>query len=150
MNVIQSIDAYIVRELGLRCNYNEHYLRRALRIINELSVRKEQFTGAVSIVRAYDLSTQSLLNYSNAELYALKELITNLLSNPHFEQLSVHDKYFCHANYVDIMRNYIRDIYAELAESNIMESILLELGITYTKTPTNLGELIRKSEYIAS
>lgn len=152
-NIIQSIDAYIARELLLRCNYSSAKLLNTIRIIDNFVQKEVEWDGAVSITRAYTLSARNLLSYTIGELCALRKLCNDLLDQPQFEALAVHDKFFCSPNYMNVLRKHTIDIYAELAESNIMENILKSINgkdFKYTKKQTNLGELIRKSEYIIS
>ena len=154
-NVIQSVDAYVVRELGLRCNYNPLKVRRGLQLIEgyEFSFDDQPWDSAVSITRLYDLSANNLYMYDSRELSALRGLAIQLLENDPFEQVSVHDKYFCSPNHMNNLRQYVIDIYAELAESNLMEEIISSINqvpTKFNKIQTNLGELIRQSDYIIS
>lgn len=153
-NVIQSVDAYIVRELGLRSNYDIAKLKNAINIIDKsTSVVIKDWHGAPSITRAYDLTESNIKTYSTNELKVLRALCENVLKYPPFEQVSVHDKYFASPNHMNKVRQHIIDIYAELADSSLMRSMIKEItkgSFLFTREGDNLSSLIRESEYIIS
>ena len=63
------------------------------------------------------------------------------------------DKYFASPLHMDKVREYVKDIYSNLARSNFMEEILTEITgepTTFKKNVTNLPDLILDSEYIIS
>jgi hypothetical protein len=152
-NAIQSIDGYIVRELGLRCNHNPNQLKRIISLIDNTLTSNQLWLGVPSITRALDLTQDNINSYDSRELYALRELCLKLLCYVPFEQISVHDKYFASPIHMNMVRLYVIDIYAELADSDYLEAMLAQISngkSTFKKTHTNLGDLIRESEYIVS
>ena len=152
-NIIQSIDAYVVRELGLRCNYDTKALMRTYELLESLHIPRCIPIEPISIVHAYELSASNLLNYTPSELYWLKQLVHKVLLKEPFEQISVHDKFFCSPNNMNVLRDHIKDIYSELARMDLMENILTEIKGSpsgYVKKPSNIAEEILKSEYIIS
>ena len=84
----------------------------------------------------------------------LLELIESILERPSFEVLTIHDSFSSHPNYLNYVRQTYVEIFAELAESNIMEEIIKQIrndpDYRLEKLSDDLGDLIRESEYTLS
>ena len=65
---------------------------------------------------------------------------------------TIHDAFYAHPNDMQFVRETYRDILAELAESNLGQSILTEVAGQYVPFVKlgNISNLIRKSEYALS
>jgi hypothetical protein len=153
-NIIHSIDAYILRSLIRRCDYDyEHFdsvstlievelLDRSLtgRTVakprefnaaypNELYYYKAQFarSGHADIVIVPYLDDYGLMELDTDHLIELNRIINTMLVHSPFEVVTIHDDFKCHPNNVNHMRFHYREILAELADSNLMEDILTQL-----------------------
>lgn len=86
----------------------------------------------------------------------IEKLITvaeSMLSAEPFELITIHDEFKCHPNHMNQLRQQYINIFADLAESNILDDILSQLygeEGSFTKLSSNLGDLIRNSEYALS
>ena len=80
-------------------------------------------------------------------------ILESMLKHKPFEVVTIHDAFKCHANNMNHLRQHYINVFAELAESNILEDILSQIhGVkgTYKKLSNNLGDLIRGSNYALS
>lgn len=60
------------------------------------------------------------------------------------------DEFKCHANHMNQLRYWYKEILAELADSVILADIIGQIygmGGSYNKLSPNLGEQIRESNY---
>jgi hypothetical protein len=174
-NVVHSIDAYILRSLIRRCNYNEDTLILQHQCIAwELIFRLDnkcghspvlatpetdyyaehyQRSGIADIVILPYLDNESVQALTTDHLKSLQTVINSMLEHDSFEIVTVHDDFKCHANYMNHLRAHYRDIMAELADSNLIGDILGQLhGMegTYQKLSSNLSDQIRQSNYALS
>ena len=70
-----------------------------------------------------------------------------------FDILFIHDEYLCHPNNMNHVRQTVIDVLAEMADSNLANSILSQITgqpALMTKLSADLGNEIRKGEYIIS
>lgn len=165
-NVVHSIDGFVVRELCRRCNYDKvqlifagqciarHLRRHPMKPFEEHTIPPiEQMyhkTKFLSLVGIENMDDGSVTRFSHTYLEALLELIQDTLDNKSFEVITIHDEFKCHANNVNRMRIVYAELFAELAESTIMDSILSEIRgnpVTITKRSHDLGDDIRQGEY---
>ena len=158
-NITHSVDGFIVRELCRRCNYNRSNLERVLELLQsrksaEYSAHRlsqlYENTQIMSLIGIEYIDEDTLNSFSNIYLEDLKTLIEDILNRPSFEVLTIHDEFKCHPNYMNYVRKTYIEIMAELAESELLTSILTSIYQTYTKFvkySDDLGELIRSSEY---
>ena len=90
---------------------------------------------------------------SDALIAKLLEIVECMLDYQPFEVITIHDEFRTHANNMNYLRQQYINIFAELAESNILSDILSQIhGCkgTFPKLSANLGELIRASNYALS
>ena len=174
-NVIHSIDAYVLRCIHRRCNYDRRYVIQAVdALLSEQGLRIDGYTsqceGATGKLKYYidqyersgmaDVvalgcivdghQTQYL---SNAHIEALMAIAEGMLEYEPFEVVTIHDEFKCHPNNMNYLRQQYINIFAELAESNILVDLLSQIhGAkgTYPKLSNNLGDLIRGSNYALS
>ncbi len=166
-NVVHSIDGFVNRELCGRCNYDGVKLRIVKALVeqelwtrlNEPQVytpiiqemwEKHEF---ISIAGTEYINPNSLGYYSRDYLEALLDLIKDTLDYQPFEVVTVHDEFKAHASNMNRVRKVYVEIFAELAESNILNAILTELTGDEHKLPkysNYLGDEIRKGNYALS
>ena len=170
-NVVHSIDAYLLRSIHRRCNYDEHTVRTALTLMqSEQRIRAgspASDTDSISAVQKYyvDLweKTQMadvVMLPSIAEFgaeYLPDALITKLvsiceemLSYRPFEVVTIHDEFKCGANHMNHLRQQYINIMADMADSTLLDYILSTIHGqkgTYPKLTPDLSKLIKGSNY---
>ncbi len=174
-NVIHSIDAYILRSMHRRCNYDVQVMgrfgyfchaERKRRYMGELPsealavtlphhVYMERFeaTNMVDAVIFEHLDEFTIMELTDRHLDALEELFHRMTAYEPFELVTVHDEFKCHPKNCNTMRQTYIDLFAELAESRVLEDVFLQLTgheCFYANKLQGLGDLIRQSEYALS
>jgi len=175
-NVVHSIDAYLLRSLIRRCNYDVEQTQRAMNAcFQELLYRDcmggeakcssgapaklqtyvERFaaTNMVDAVIIPHLDPETCRYLSDDHLRRLNQMMEEMLDHPPFPILSVHDEFKCHANHMNVLRQQYINLFAEMAESEILSDIFSQIhGVqgTYTKKSQGLAQLIRGSNYALS
>lgn len=171
-NVIHSIDAYMVRSIERRCNYDPEVVERAESILAAEYLRRF-FTGEKFekiqpskkfdyYLEQYDRSTVAdvvilpYLTLENASLLSCKHLdklislVDNMLAYKPFPIITVHDEFKCHPNNMNHLRFQYKEILADLAESEILLDLLIQLygrNGSVPKYSQDLPDLIRQSNY---
>jgi 1,2-phenylacetyl-CoA epoxidase catalytic subunit len=90
---------------------------------------------------------------SNAHINKLITIIESMLVHHPFEVITVHDEFKCHANNMNHLRQHYINVFAELAESNVLSDILSQIhGVpgNFPKLSQDLGAKIRGSNYALS
>lgn len=175
-NVVHSVDAFILREIHRRCNYDaitmyyvvdEMLAERAHRdssqtagnpidamvVGSSLAYYIEQYerTGMPSAVIFGELLGEYSVRYlSDAHLNSLIEIAQRMQTHKSFEVVTIHDEFKCSPVNMNALRQHYIDIFAQLAESNVLEDILSQIHgrpCRYTKLSDDLGDLIRNSSY---
>ena len=174
-NTVHSLDAYLLRSLVRRCDYDPELMQNASSNIAMILVMREEgstetddryLNADAKRLKERYTSTQMpdirILDYcefaelstlSIPHLKGLASILNQMLQHRPFEVLTVHDDFTCHANNMNHLRLHYREILAELSESTVLDDILSQLyGTTGTfqKKSTNLGAKIRKSNYALS
>lgn len=166
MNVVQAIDAFIVRELVRRCNYDRNHLifisdLLALNCMNasvtalvhsiEQSAIDHQF---VSLRAVEFINRDNVLEFSMGFRHELSRLLYEVLSKPRFDVLTIHDAFKSHPRYLNYLRETYMTILAELADSTVGQQIIREVRndpeYVLTKLSNDLGDEIMKGEYSLS
>jgi hypothetical protein len=174
-NLTHSMDAWILRSMHRRLNYNREVAELAqTRIQIELMERtmglhsepesipcpkvsyyKEQYirsTLADIVILPY-LDEETVRQLDTEHLQALAKILTGMLQHPPFELVTVHDEFKAHANNMNQVRWMYREIMAEIAESDVLDDLLSQITGTpgvFMKQCFNLPEQIRKSAYALS
>lgn len=164
-NVVHSVDAYVLRNIHRRCNYNAELVQQAKELIED-ALRDPQLgspdkatsyyidlynrSHMADVVILPYLNSKNVHNLSHQHLESLLGIIYSMLKHKPFEVVTVHDEFKCHANYMNHLRQHYINIFAELAESTTLDMILS--GIygkqgKYEKLSDDLGDLIRQSNY---
>ncbi|OZB41172.1 MAG: hypothetical protein B7X50_07695 [Alishewanella sp. 34-51-39] len=129
------IDAFILREMVRRCNHKGLNL-----------------SGRSAVILPY-LTSVSVTGLPTKMLHELKLMVETMLQYKAFEIVTIHDSFAAHANNVNWVRHWYKEILAELAESEILSDIMGQLhGCTgqYQKLSSNLADYIRDSNYSLS
>ena len=168
-NVTHSVDAYVLRSMHRRCNYDVAIVAKVHQDIqNELDrrthlrtptqvvptekvtyyvVHYERSGMADAVIFDY-LSEEQMQVLSLEHLRALYNISGMMLSHKPFPLVTVHDAFTSHPNNIDQVRFHYKEIMAELAESNLMNDLLTQLGSKPVNKPvSNLSSLIRNSSY---
>ena len=169
-NVTHSMDAWLLRSMHRRCNYDRRMAERAALII-EAELIERSLGASRSLcacektayyVRRYEQSTladivilpwlteDSVEALSTEHLRALAGILTGMLQYQPFELVTVHDEFKAHANNMNWVRWQYREILAEIAESNVIDDIVSQIHgepMSFNKLSFNLPAQIRGSNY---
>jgi hypothetical protein len=174
-NTIHGCDAYLLRGIDRRCNYDPVIVNQA----NELLVNAQlmraagakklplsedsEFTTLVKLgmkAKIADLVLLPLLTASNVEMlpsWMINKLVSvtdDMLTYKPFPILTVHDAFGCHANNCDLTRYWYKELMADLADSEMLAMLMNQLYQTtdgvYDKLSPDLGDKIRNSNYALS
>jgi hypothetical protein len=174
-NVVHSVDAYVLRSIHRRCNYDRAVAIDAqAAILDELELRYQGYTNQVTDAHgklAYylqqyersDMVDVTIMPYikdghdtqylSTLHLEKLSNIIFTMLDYKPFPVIAIHDEFKCHPNNMNHLRQQYINIFAEIAESNILSDILTQIhgqpGV-FPKLSQDLGEKIRGSNYALS
>lgn len=174
-NLTHSVDAYILRSMHRRCNYDRHMVEKAASLISlelmervmdageeTVAIDYTTFNKVAYYVQQYERSTMTdvvILPYldintvkmlDTEHLAALANIVQGMLRYQPFEIVTIHDDFKAHANNINHVRYQYKEILAEIADSNLIDDLLSQIhGVPgkFRKLSTNLGELIRNSEY---
>ena len=170
-NLTHSVDAYILRCMHRRLNYNREAVEHAAALLEiELISRSlgqsqqpvdpqdpictyidhyARSTVADVVILPY-LTPENTGFLSKAHLEKLAEIVNNMLQYQPFELVTIHDEFKAHANNVNWVRYQYKEILADLADSNLLDDLLSQIHKsqgTFTKLSQNLGDVIRQSNY---
>lgn len=176
-NVVHSLDAYVLRSLLRRCNYDPRVASRAHDLIEaELLERSlegkqpepvepgswEEWATLASRWEATRMADVAILPWLNAitvgamdeaHLRQLKRVLNTMLLYKPFPVITIHDSFAAHPNHLNWVRHWYKELLAELAESTVIDDILSQLygfkGHFQRRSP-DLAEHIRASEYALS
>lgn len=170
-NVTHSVDAYVLRTMHRRCNYDREIAEQAAAWI-EIEML-ERIMGAereVSLpygkagyyVQQYERSTvpdvvimpylnqENLQQLSQEHLEHLARIINGMLQYQPFELVTIHDEFKAHPNNINWVRWQYKEILADLADSYLLDDLLSQIhgkpGM-FPKLSQTLGDKIRKSAY---
>lgn len=170
-NLVHSVDAYILRCMHRRCNYDRPTIEQAATLIEiemiERTLGNTRTPGRpggkagyyvdlynrssvadVIIVQYLDEDNITLLSQKHLE--ELAEIVNGMLQYQPFELVTIHDEFKAHANNMNWVRWQYKEILALLAKSNLLDDLLSQIhGVpgTFPKLSNNLGELIQNSNY---
>ena len=172
-NVVHSIDGYMVRSIERRCNYDAQAIDQALDILITEGLRREvgKTTDSSNIqpcqrfsyyLEQYDRSTvadvvilphitsTNVCLLSDKHLDKLINIASDMLEYKPFPVITVHDEFKCHPNNMNHLRFQYKEILADLADSDLLQDLLIQLygkvGKVQKKS-SNLGDKIRQSNY---
>lgn len=171
-NVVHSVDAWVLRSMHRRCNYNREVaeyvdhliemelLQRALNVEpvpgpfldKKLAYYVDQYTRSTlaDVVILPHLTDDNVEQLSTEHLQALAKMVQGMLQYQPFELVTVHDEFKAHANNMNWVRWQYREILSEIADSDLLDDLLSQIhGYpgNYPKLSFNLGDQIKKSAY---
>ena len=164
-NVVHSVDAYVLRTLVRRCNYNVKQVTNAIGLIQEAlkDIRLVYFYDDEAIMPVHLFNKTGIADISCLEHLPkivnqlpqrmLKQLLatfTEMLKNEPFEVITVHDSFAALPNHCNVLRYWYKEILAEIAESTMLDHLLSQLfgeECIFSKLDNNLAPLIRNSNY---
>lgn len=166
-NTIHSIDAYLLRTMIRRCSYKPAKVKKAVALISEYLLNKpmqvkctdpelENLLNIYQYSQMADIRIIDYLNVANINmvptelLMRILGILNKMLELGSSPVLTVHDAYRAHANHCNTVRYWYKEIMAELAESNILEFIVMQITgkpCKYIKKSQGLGDKIRNSNY---
>lgn len=177
-NVVHSLDAYLLRSLIRRCNYDAEITSEAQIVIAaELLARHmgESVEPVIDELVDYDQFLYYLQQYERSKmvdviilpylnedtvraldddhLRKLSRIVNQMLEHKPFEIISVHDDFKAHPNNVNWVRHWYKEIMADLAESDVMSDIHTQITGQPCHFPgrdPHLSEKIRNSNYALS
>lgn len=175
-NVVHSVDAYVLRCIHRRCNYDDQMAWAAYQLIGntllkrgimrygqsipaspnqkiQYYVQQWQRSGMADVVILPYLDSDSVREVPTKLLEALQAILASMLNHKPFPVLTIHDEFKCGPNHMNHLRQHYINIFAELAGSNLLSDILSQIhGVqgTFHKLSNTLPQLIRGSNYALS
>lgn len=171
-NVIHSIDAWLMRSMHRRCNYNLRMILGALKLMEAEMHRRSQYvtmpvhdsvmqyyieqydrSGLADVVILPHINSMNVVDMSYFHMEKLIVIINRMLAHKPFPLITVHDEFRCCPNYMNFVRQHYIDIMAEIAESDLLGDILSQIhGFRgeVAKMSSGLPDLIRGSNYALS
>jgi hypothetical protein len=172
------VDAFVLREMHRRCNYDPLVLFFAQEAIyQELDLREQHLTCEIPVdeecsiklkyyielFEATKQPTAAILPFiqdgkdtqylSNEHLMKLQRLVKSMDQHKPFPLVTIHDDFKASPVNCDWVRHHYAYILAELSESMILDSIFTQIygmEVKYQKLSDNLGEAIRNCNYALS
>lgn len=170
-NVTHSVDAYVLRAMHRRCNYDRkiaalasawieiEMLERIMGAKREVSLpsgkagyyvqQYERSTVPDVVIMPY-LNQENLQQLSQEHLEHLARIINGMLQYQPFELVTIHDEFKAHPNNINWVRWQYKEILADLADSYLLDDLLSQIHGrpgTFSKLSQTLGEKIRNSAY---
>jgi hypothetical protein len=127
-DVVQSIDAYVVREMHRRCNYAAN-MQEILDLIEWYiePVEITDRTQCISLVEVEHIDCTNIHEYDPQFLMRVAELIKQSMVHKPFALVTIHDEFRCHANNVEYMRQHYNEILWDLYNSDLLMDIVYQL-----------------------
>ena len=164
-NVVHSVDAYVLRTLVRRCNYNVKQVTNAIGLIQEAlkDIRLVYFYDDEAIMPVHLFNKTGIADISCLEHLPkivnqlpqrmLKQLLatfTEMLKHEPFEVITIHDSFACLPSHCNVLRWHYKEILAEIVESTMLDHLLSQLfseECIFSKLDKDLAPLIRNSNY---
>lgn len=177
-NVTHSFDAYLLRSLVRRCNYDPMKIHKAHQVLlDEHGARcrgeaiEQNLAGAVTLAHRLiarwcrcEVPDARLLDYVTADdaqymdfrhIEQMIRICEEMLSWSSFHVVTVHDEFKCHPNNINQMRFHYVSILADLARGMALEDVYEQITghVPYYEGAMDgneLAELILESNYAIS
>jgi hypothetical protein len=170
-NLTHSVDAYILRAMHRRCNYDREVVEHAAALLEIEMISRSLGLGMApsdpedpicTYLDHYERSTVAdvvILPYltavntrymSQEHLDKLATIVNGMLQYQPFELVTIHDEFKAHPNNVNWVRWNYKEILADLADSYLLDDLLSQIHGsqgTFNKLSHNLGDVIRNSNY---
>lgn len=158
-NTVHSIDAYVLRSLVRRCNYNpieiNHFIAISSKVLfvdsNESLTGVQEFinTGLADISFIKYINSNNISQYPLDMIKELRRICKTMLTHKPFEVITIHDSFACSAVNCNQLRFHYNEILADMSESTMIDDILNQLywdEIT-VKKGKSISDKIRQSNY---
>lgn len=164
-NVVHSVDAYVLRTLVRRCNYNVKQVKEAVGLIQDALANQslvfhysDEAIMPVHLFNKTGIADISCLEHlpkivNQLPQRMLKQLLatfTEMLKNEPFEVITIHDSFACLPSHCNVLRWHYKEILAEIVESTMLDHLLSQLfseECIFSKLDKDLAPLIRNSNY---
>ena len=165
-NTIHSCDAYVLRTLVRRCNYNVKQVKEAIGLIEE--ALGNEYVAPERIVKEAVMPIHLYIKTGLADIVCIQHIekivhqlphdmlrkmlftLETMLKHEPFEVITIHDSFGVLPNHCNTLRYWYKEILAEIAESNLLNHLLTQIigeECTFKKINPNLASLIRNSNY---
>ena len=168
-NVTHSIDAYVLRAMIARTNFDEaeiqeldHWIMSVLMdrsfgkavvpITDERMIKYQKHymrSGMPDMSICNALTEANVHQLTTKHLKELRRILTAMRHYGAFEMITIHDDYKAHPNNMNAVRFHYKEILAELADSRIIEDIINQIygvdNLTISKLTPDLSQHIRNS-----
>lgn len=163
-NVVHSFDAYVLRSVHRRCNYDREMVEQSCEIManagthvphDELSdlgryIELWEQTRMADVVILPYITPDNVNQLPDELLSKLLLIATGMLQYKPFEVVTIHDEFKCHPNHMNALRAVYRNILADMADSEALSFVLSSIhghSGRVTKITPNLSQKIRESNY---
>ncbi len=150
-NLVHSLDATIVREMNRRCNYDLNQVNKAISLLESHKIIPDNDYGFVSINMIEPLLNDPDFIYTRSvkELSKLLEVLTTMVMYKPFPVICIHDAFRAHANNINHIRYWYKEMLADFADSNVMENMLSEIygHPVHIQKGSPISHKIRNSNY---
>jgi len=151
-NVVHSVDAYVLRSVHRRCNYDREGATFANSILLHEEMRRQaESLGLARLTQEEEAKEGSKIAYyvnlwkqtnmadvvvlpwlnaatvkclPNRMLMKLVQITGAMMQHKPFEVVTIHDEFKCHPNNMNALRWHYKEILAELSESTTLDYIL--------------------------
>nr|DAX06401.1 MAG TPA: DNA directed RNA polymerase [Caudoviricetes sp.] len=170
-NVIHSVDGFVVREMNRRANYDKDMIERVYdalkggtchRYIKDEDVHAVKLKRLIGLAESHKMVSVVLaehITHENVDMVPLWikreliQIIEQMLNHKPFALIAIHDCFKCHALYMnEVRQNYI-DIFAQMADSHMLSSLISQIvgkKVPVMKLSKDLSKDIRNSNYMLS
>jgi hypothetical protein len=170
-NLTHSVDAYILRSMHRRCNYDREVVEHAAALL-EIEMISRHLNPCAYIADPQDPINKYLDHYKRStvadvvilplltadntrfmspeHLNKLATIVNGMLQYQPFHLVTIHDEFKAHPNNINWVRWQYKEILADLADSNLLDDLLSQIHGTpgtFNKLSNNLGDVIRHSNY---
>jgi hypothetical protein len=152
-DVTHGIDAYLVREINRRCNFDKATVISTLELINRYKgddLKVTDRTKILSMVEMDIINESNIDKYTDNQLAQLKEILELSLANGSFQLVTIHDEFKCHANYVNSMRKHYNRLLWEFYHSNLLADLIFQISgkkLTVNKFDQDIADQILDANY---
>lgn len=159
-NVIHSIDAYILRSVVRRCNYNKKLLQDFLDAtytyteeeqVDDWITERYNATRMPCISFVEHIWCNGINHYPESLIWALQSIVSEVLVHEPFSVITIHDSFACHPNHMNALRKHYNNVLADLSDSTILDDICSQLyqqeGRVQKCTDESISYLIRNANY---
>ena len=159
MNVIHSVDAYVLRSLVRRCNYSVRDVKEAIQALTILNYypKESEYLDAWKRTGIVDMTmingtTMEIAGYPTEMRTKLLRILNMCLEHKPFEIITIHDDFKCSPVNANQMRRVYSDILGDLVDSTLVDDLLNQV-YQDDKVMNKLGDvkelakIVRESNY---